>query len=182
MFSPFSNKPKAAWRILLAGVLILGSGCFTAVLAQNTVATNDLWTVTDRAARKQNPFPADANSIAKGKELFIGGCLPCHGATGRGDGPAAAALARNGVSVKPGNLSDPKLWLQTDGTIFAKLTEGRTPMPAWGETLTEEQRWSVVNYVRTLAPKPTGDVANKNDIEKVESTNKSATINPGSKP
>ena len=67
------------------------------------------------------------------------------------------------------------MWQQTDGAIFWKLTEGKTPMPAWGETLSEEQRWSVVNYVRTLAPKPKSNPAITNNVA---TTNKLATAKP----
>src|SRR5207249_6948942 len=95
----------------------------------------------------------DAKSLALGKGLFVAGCLPCHGPAGKGDGPAAATLERNGTPVRPGNLSDPKMWQQTDGALFWKLTEGKSPMPSWGETLSEEQRWTIINYVRTLSSK-----------------------------
>jgi mono/diheme cytochrome c family protein len=110
--------------------------------------------VPARAARKPNPVTADAKSIDRGKQLYMMGCLPCHGPAGKGDGPVAGTLERNGVSVRPGNLADPKLWQESDGALFWKITEGNSPMPSWGQALTEEQRWDLVNYVRTLAPKP----------------------------
>ena len=34
--------------------------------------------------------------------------------------------------------------------LFWKITEGRKPMPSTKKSLTEEQRWQVVNYIRTL--------------------------------
>ena len=117
-------------------------------------STDGTWVAPARAARKQNPVTADAKSLAQGKEIYLAACLPCHGSAGKGDGPAGTTLERNGVPIHPGNLSDPKRWEDTDGALFWKLTEGKTPMPAWGETLSEDQRWSVINYVRTLAPKP----------------------------
>ena len=111
------------------------------------------WVAPGRAARKENPSPADAKSVARGKELYVMGCMPCHGIAGKGDGAAAALLERNGAPIRPGNLSDPKLWQQSDGTLFWKISEGKTPMPAFQETFTEEQRWQIVTYIRTLAPK-----------------------------
>ena len=136
-----------------AVLLLAGSPSLNTVQAQS-VSTNEVWEAPARAARKPNPVPADAKSLAQGKQLYVAACLPCHGPAGKGDGPAAATLERNGVRVRPGNLSDPKLWEETDGALFWKLTEGKTPMPAWAETLSEEQRWLIVNYIRTLAPKP----------------------------
>ena len=137
--------------LLMAGLLASGLIALTAV-AQTASKAADEWAAPSRAARKGNPIPADDKSIAQGKELFIASCLPCHGPAGKGDGPAAVSLERDGVKIRPGNLSDPKMWQQTDGAIFWKISEGNSPMPAFGEALTEEQRWQIVAYVRTLAP------------------------------
>jgi mono/diheme cytochrome c family protein len=129
-------------------------GAGTSAQPQLRPATNLVWTVPARAARRPNPVTADTKSIDRGKQLYMMGCLPCHGSAGKGDGPVAGTLERNGVSVRPGNLADPKLWQESDGVLFWKITEGNSPMPSWGQALTEEQRWDLVNYIRTLAPKP----------------------------
>jgi mono/diheme cytochrome c family protein len=42
----------------------------------------------------------------------------------------------------------------TDGEIFWKIGEGRRPMPSFKKRLTDDQRWQLVNYVRSFAPKP----------------------------
>lgn len=112
------------------------------------------WTAPGRAGRRPNPIPADVSSVAKGRAIFSGTCSPCHGAAGRGDGPTAAFLQRNGVPVHPSDLTDPALWEQSDGAIYWKISEGRTPMPAFRESLSDEQLWELVLYVRTLAPRP----------------------------
>ena len=39
---------------------------------------------------------------------------------------------------------------QSDGALFWKLTEGKAPMPAYDKTLSETDRWQVINYLRTL--------------------------------
>jgi mono/diheme cytochrome c family protein len=43
--------------------------------------------------------------------------------------------------------------LRTDGELFWMITEGHKPMPAFRGTMTEEQRWHLVDYVRTFAHK-----------------------------
>jgi mono/diheme cytochrome c family protein len=97
----------------------------------------------------ENPVQASAASLEQGKALYSENCLPCHGPSGKGDGPAALALnprpANLQVHVMPGAHSDAQL--------FDWITNGfpGTAMPAFGEELTEEQRWHVVNYIRTLA-------------------------------
>src|SRR5438445_5391986 len=137
-----------------AVLLLAGSPSLSTVQAQSA-STNEVWEAPARAARKPNPVPADTKSLAQGKQLYVAACLACHGPAGKGDGPAAATLERNGVRVRPGNLSDPKMWQQPDGAVFWKISEGRSPMPAFQEALTEAQRWLIIDYVRTLAPRET---------------------------
>ncbi len=109
-----------------------------------------------RASRRANPVPADAAAIAAGKALYTQHCFSCHGVAGRGDGPAAKDLERS-----PGDLSKPAMWDQTDGALFWKLTEGKKPMPTFATLTTETQRWQIIDYVRTLAPKPAGTAASQ---------------------
>ncbi len=107
------------------------------------------WEAPVSAVSKKNPIPADAHSLALGKEVFEENCLPCHGASGRGDGPASKALTK-----KPGNLTDAKrMETQTDGALYWKIGEGSNPMPEFKDALTDDQRWEVINYVKTLARK-----------------------------
>jgi mono/diheme cytochrome c family protein len=101
-----------------------------------------------RAVRRKNPIPTDQKSTAAGKAVYAAQCLSCHGPAGHGDGPAAKDL-----NPKPRNLSDPAIQSQTDGSIFWKLTEGRKPMPTFDKLISEDDRWNVINYVRTLAAK-----------------------------
>ncbi|MBI3874612.1 MAG: c-type cytochrome [Verrucomicrobia bacterium] len=122
--------------------------------AEPPKATDAPWLAPARAAAKQNPITSNQGTLAQGRQLFELGCLPCHGPSGRGDGPAAPSLER-----KPGDLSAAKMWEQTDGALFWKISEGRTPMPTFQETFSEEQRWLIVNYIRTLAPRGEARVA-----------------------
>ena len=107
------------------------------------------WKAPLRAAQRKNPVTPDANSIAAGKTVYIKECLSCHGTAGKGDGSAAKDLTKS-----PGDLSNPKMWEQTDGALFWKITTGKSPMATYEKLLTDAQRWNVVNYIRTLAPRP----------------------------
>jgi len=109
----------------------------------------DGWKAPENEAKKENPIPYDANSVAAGKTIYAKNCFSCHGSAGKGDGPVAGTLAES-----CGDLSDPNMWKQTDGELFWKITTGKTPMPYYEKRLTEEQRWKVINYIRTLAEKP----------------------------
>jgi mono/diheme cytochrome c family protein len=118
--------------------------CLFAVVLTAVATTDDAWTAPARAATKKNPVAADATSIARGKALYTAECFSCHGASGKGDGPATSGLEKN-----PGNLT--KLQGQSDGALFWKVTQGKTPMPTFAQKLSEQQRWDVVNYIQTLS-------------------------------
>jgi mono/diheme cytochrome c family protein len=93
----------------------------------------------------KNPVASNPNSVKEGKALYTSLCAPCHGDKGKGDGPAAAAL-----NPKPADHSSPNMVNESDGTIYYKISEGRNPMPQYKAALTENQRWNLVCYIRTL--------------------------------
>ena len=133
---------------LLLAVLVAGGLVIAAALAQDSKAGAQEWVAPARAAKKKNPIEVNEASLAKGKVLYVKECLSCHGPTGKGDGPAVKDLEK-----KPGDLSAKKVLDQSDGAVFWKLTEGLKPMPSYEKTFSEEDRWNVINYMRTLAPK-----------------------------
>lgn len=48
----------------------------------------------------------------------------------------------------PANLTKDLVQDQSDGALFWKITEGRTPMAAYKDVLTEEERWQLINFIR----------------------------------
>jgi mono/diheme cytochrome c family protein len=103
--------------------------------------------VPAEAAAVDNPVPASAESIAAGAVLYTQSCAVCHGDEGRGDGPGGVAL-----DPKPADLTAEHVQANSDGALFYIVSHGveGTAMPGWDEQLSEEQRWRVVNYLRTL--------------------------------
>jgi len=100
----------------------------------------------EAASARKNPVPATPESVKKGGELFAIYCTPCHGAAGRGDGLVAAKF------VPPPDLTNPDLHkARSDGYWQSYLSVGGAVMPAYGEAMSPQERWDVVNFVRTLA-------------------------------
>lgn len=116
-----------------------------AVLAQL-----DDWKVPSRAAQKKNPLAGDAQEIAVGQDLYLHECAPCHGDTGRGNGVAAPHL-----DPKPRDFTETRVAKESDGALFWKIGEGHRPMPGFNQTISEDGRWHIVSYLRTLAPAAT---------------------------
>ena len=82
-----------------------------------------------------------------GRDLFRANCMPCHGAQGRGDGPAAAAL-----NPRPVNFADPaQRQVTADSAVRDIIAGGRRSMPAFGRALTPEQLDSLTAYVKSLS-------------------------------
>ncbi len=129
-------------------VLLLALGL---VLAAWVAAHGDKnWPVPEEAKRLTNPVAPTEASLAAAKAVFLEVCAQCHGESGKGDGPEARMY-----DVKPADFTDAHMMGEmTDGEIFYKISEGRRPMPTFKKRLAEEQRWQLVNYLRTFAPKP----------------------------
>ncbi|HSE83331.1 MAG TPA: cytochrome c [Thermodesulfobacteriota bacterium] len=94
------------------------------------------------AAQKGDP--------AKGKETYNQICASCHGPGGKGDGPAAAAL-----DPKPRDHTDVKYMSSiSNDYMFKVISQGGASvgksqlMPAWGGTLSEQDIWNVIAYIR----------------------------------
>ena len=164
-----------AFLLLLAIAVLLSAAAFASVNqnANSSTTTNksqndsrqvsaptpdfskNTWELPADADKTKNPVPTSEESIAKGKELYLertkGNCVFCHGETGAGNEANFPRLRR-----KPADLTNKeRMSAMTDGEVFWKITKGINGiMPSMEKRLTEEERWNVVNYIRTLAKEP----------------------------
>lgn len=113
-------------------------------IGSNSLAQEN-WVAPVSADEIVNPLKGDANAAASGKKTYKMLCVVCHGAKGKGDGIGSA-----GLQPKPTDLTSTKVQAQTDGAIFWKIEEGRSPMPSYKTTLPEKKRWEIINYIRKL--------------------------------
>ncbi|MDM8159597.1 cytochrome c [Labilibaculum sp. K2S] len=107
---------------------------------------NNGWVAPKEADQITNPLKGNEEATKAGKKLFQQQCVVCHGDSGKGDGVASVAL-----NPKPANFNSENVQKETDGAIFWKITNGRPPMVSYKDMLTEEQRWQLVNYIRTFS-------------------------------
>ena len=138
---PLSTPLSLAIAVAL---LVVGLG----VASRETVRLADA--APAAAAARTNPTAAAPESIHRGAFLYTAECSSCHGADGRGHGPAARSLPgpieELATSVPP--LSDGALAYRiANGTLTAQ-------MPSFAGTLTAADRWDLVNYLRSAWPAP----------------------------
>jgi copper transport protein len=131
--------PLPAIRLALAALVVvvgLGIGSRSVAEVANRAPAS--------AAAEPNPIAASAASTARGRDLYLANCAACHGTTGAGDGLMAAGLIPGPVDLAsrvPGLTDGELAYLIASGTVA-------TRMPAFSITLSEHDRWDLVNYLR----------------------------------
>ena len=84
---------------------------------------------------------ATGNEYDQGKNLYEQKCQICHGANGKGDGPAAAAFSHT-----PANFTDAKFWKNDpDKKIENTIRKGKGDMPAF--SLNHDEIQDVIDYL-----------------------------------
>ena len=134
-------------------IIALGLACVT---AWTTTQGGTITATTPKrggnavAAKVANPVPATPASIAAGRKTYMLLCSRCHGPAGKGDGGGA------GAGGQPADFTD-DVWEfgSSDGEIFAAIAEGTSAdMESYAERIPTADIWSLVNYLRSLKPRP----------------------------
>lgn len=95
----------------------------------------------------ENPVAPDSASLARGEELYVRNCAPCHAESGIG---AEAPLAEVHPTVAVFDVAGLTAQGYPDGYIYGIIRVGRGLMPAYGHRIGHFDRWHIVNYVRQL--------------------------------
>jgi mono/diheme cytochrome c family protein len=139
----FRLPARPATTALRVVVLLL------ALAAGMTTGSRDLVAAANApppaAVAQVNPVEAAPASLDRGRSLYQANCSTCHGPDGSGGGPAAAAAS---VHLRP--LAD-VVPAMTDGALAHRIAVGTygTGMPPFAATLSEQDRWDLVNYLRS---------------------------------
>ncbi len=117
------------------------------IFAQPVLRDNNAGSPTGSYAGLSNPVPLTVEAIDAGKAIFTRECIICHGDAGRGNGPY-----RDGLLPPPPDFRASKYQNYTDADYFWRISEGLpwTAMPAWSVHYSEEDRWNLVHYVRSI--------------------------------
>ncbi len=147
-----------------ASVAFSGLGSPELVLQPGMIMIEPEFTSVDEARLIAMPqVIADAYDPVDTKELYRVNCVVCHGETGVGDGAFAEAMKSSGVGPLPADLTADQTQNETDGELFAFISEGgrqgfaltalglesKSPMPPFRKLLSQEDRWALVTFLRS---------------------------------
>jgi mono/diheme cytochrome c family protein len=89
-------------------------------------------------------FSSTEETLREGREIYNSSCIACHGADGQS------------MILGAANFSDPRFAAhQSPSDFYVVTTQGKGSMPAWQARLNQDQRWAVIDYLRTFNYDPT---------------------------
>jgi mono/diheme cytochrome c family protein len=96
-----------------------------------------------------NPVSPTAEARERARILYQQNCAACHGRDGHGQSLVAQHFQRNG-RLPPVDLASPRVRGRTDGELDWIMTNGLGGMPPFGNLLTDQERWTLVYFVREV--------------------------------
>src|SRR4051812_13437395 len=113
------------------------------------IAPQALFLIAAVAAVGMTDAPAPAaydSSQGGGRRLYLANCAACHGASGRGEGGAAADF-----KTRPRDRTEGPVGDLSDAALLKRLNRAPKPMPSYDTLLDDGERRAIVAYLRTLS-------------------------------
>ncbi|WP_347838830.1 cytochrome c [uncultured Draconibacterium sp.] len=111
-------------------------------LAQHVMAQE--WLVPEDQKNLINPSEYNLENVKKGKDLYLLNCKSCHGDAGKNNGLP--------LVPPPPDVTSDIMQANTPGELYYKITKGRGGMPQFETTISEDDRWRLVNYIMNYNP------------------------------
>ncbi len=105
-------------------------------------AQNPGWIVPDDLKSNICPVKFSPEMVKQGEGIYLKNCQSCHGL------PTKQNFAA--IKPSPGDLSEPRVGTQKDGELFYRISTGKAPMPEFRNILNEDERWSVISFLRSF--------------------------------
>lgn len=106
---------------------------------QDMLTSDERWDVLFYLWR----FSTNADTLATGKNIYETNCAACHGDNGMGTVLGAA------------DFTDLRYMAdRAPRDFYLTITQGLGSMPAWQGRLSQEERWAVIDYIRTFSYDP----------------------------
>jgi cytochrome c5 len=116
-------------------------------------AAADEYKIPQEDMGKKNPVKPTPEGLAAARRIFGYDCEMCHGPKGDGKGDVVDSM-----KLTMHDWHDPAtLAGKTDGELFYIITKGKGKMMGEGDRAAETMRWNLVNLVRSISKKESGD-------------------------
>jgi S-disulfanyl-L-cysteine oxidoreductase SoxD len=143
---------RACLYLVLVSTVALTCGCKVSPpskMESRVVIGVKHW-VTVGGRSEKNPLPFTPENLAEGKNAFGHYCVACHGLDGQNSGIPFAGK----ISPPLPSLASAEVQGYTDGQLKWVIDNGLSPsgMPASKGTLSDEEIWSIVYFLRHLPP------------------------------
>ncbi len=102
------------------------------------------WTAPSDANSKVNPVQMNSENIDLGSEIFKKNCQSCHGEPGMNNNLP--------LVPPPVDITSEQMQANTEGSLFYKITTGKGGMPTFEKTISEDERWKVVTFIKSFSP------------------------------
>ena len=102
------------------------------------------WLIPEDLAAVGNPSEYTLDNVKAGKAVYLKHCKSCHGDPGKNNPLTLVPM--------PVDIASEKMQANSDGALFYKITNGRGVMPPFANTLPENDRWLLVNFIRNYNP------------------------------
>lgn len=130
---------------------------FLPLLSAGILHAQSAWQVPDEAQQKLSIRTFDGDMERAGQQIYQEACMSCHGTPGQGDFTM--------MVPPPGDIAEDRFHSQPDGALFYKIGKGRDAMPSFENTLSEDEIWSLIAYIRSFHE---GYVQKMPDLEGIE--------------
>lgn len=121
-------------RLVVAGVLIM---LVTQLQGQE-------WIVPAGQDALSNPLDYTLENVKQGKAIYTLNCKSCHGDPGKNNPLTLVPM--------PVDMASERMQVNSEGALFYKIANGRGVMPPFGSTLSETDRWNLVNFIKNYSP------------------------------
>lgn len=125
---------KMKWNILLIAILVLPA---QQVLSQE-------WPVPPDQSLLPNPSEYNLENVKRGKEIYTRNCQSCHGDPGKNN-----PLALNPLPI---DIASERMHANSEGDLFYKITAGKGMMPPFEASISEDDRWKLINFIMNFKP------------------------------
>ena len=115
-----------------------------AILYLTMQVSAEVWEVPAEQKAVKNPLEYNLSNVKKGKELFYQNCKSCHGDPGKNN--------HLPLVPPPVDITSDQMQKNTEGEIFYKVTNGRGGMPQFKATISDDDKWRIVNFIMNFNP------------------------------